>query len=80
MAVVDKFDVRAWLLGALFTVAIAAGGAAFSSQAEAIQKMDEKVNKHAERIAKLEAIMEAQVRINEELKELHKERDRRDAR
>jgi hypothetical protein len=75
----DRFDARTWLLGALFTLTIAVGGYAFSSQADALVKLDEKVNKHAERIAKLEAIMEAQVRINEELKELHKERDRRNA-
>lgn len=74
----DKFNPATWIIGSLFTLTLLFGGAAFAFQSSAIASANIKVNEHAERIAKLEALMEAQVRINEELKELHKARDRRD--
>lgn len=74
---VERFNASTWIIGSLFTLVLLFGGAAFAFQSSALSTAVVKLNEHAERIAKLEALMQMQVEINKELKELHKQYDRR---
>jgi hypothetical protein len=76
---VEKFNTPAWIIGVLFTLVLVFGGAAFASLTSATAAATIKLGEHAERIAKLETLIETQSKLLERLTEAHLERDRRNA-
>lgn len=62
----DKFDPQRWLMGTLLALVLTFGGAVYNSLAATQRKVEE----HAERLAKLEAIQET---LKDILKQLTQE-------
>jgi len=62
-----------WVIGALFSLVLLMAGWLFAGQASAMTNTRDVQNKHAERIAKLETMMESQVKANERLASLFQE-------
>jgi hypothetical protein len=67
----DTFkDFRRWLVTGLIAVVVSVGGYLYTAQAATLVTLANDVRTHAERIAKLESLLESQREINRELKEI----------
>jgi cell division protein FtsB len=72
-------DFRAALITGLATLLLAIAGYLYAGQDAKIQQLDNRVDDHAQQIAKLNVLVDQQVQINRDLKEIIKsiiERDR----
>jgi transposase len=74
----DTFkEFRRLLVAGLVSVVLGISGYLYTAQASAIDKLQDDVKQHSERLARLDTLAAEQARINEELKEIVKYLSRR---